>query len=140
MTANGNRFDCERLANHSASGQRNAAGLQNRIVGRIVAAVLLVAAFAFYNYHRHEKWRMIGRDDYIAQRAKAYDAVFVKPATVGGALVVGMLIARGVVVVYEGLAFGLYGILLVLFPNKKTLLSPPSSPSAPLAPESGELK
>ena len=85
--------------------------MNQNLISRIIATVLLGVLVAAYMNHDYQKWRRAGRDQFLANQGQRFDRTIAQ-ARPFGAMAVGAIIGLGFLVgIYELVVFGLSAVL-----------------------------
>jgi hypothetical protein len=85
--------------------------MNTKLIGRIVAAVVMGTVFGFWMHHREEAHRLVGRDAFMVQQGAFWDRVYNHPHHLVVAIVVCVLGAVIIWGLYELLAAGIHSVI-----------------------------
>jgi len=96
--------------------------VNQNLIARVIAVVVLGVLFAAYMNHDNQKWRRAGRDQFLAHEAERFDRM-ISPARPFGVMATGAVIGLGFLVgFYELVVFGLSAVLKSTAPSQQTQL------------------
>jgi hypothetical protein len=79
--------------------------MKSKLVIKFLTAVTFGALFGQYIQTDHEKWHRLGREAFLSYQAHRFDHYMANPSAGTNYLVVCVILALGLGVLYEGVAF-----------------------------------
>ncbi|HKV63342.1 MAG TPA: hypothetical protein VJO16_15630 [Candidatus Acidoferrum sp.] len=94
--------------------------MNQNLIARVIAVVLLGVFFSAYMNHDYQKWRSLGRGQFLAHEAERFDRT-ISAARPFGVMATGAVIGVGFLVgIYELVVFGLSAVLKSTAPPQQT--------------------
>jgi hypothetical protein len=85
--------------------------MNQRIISRIISAVIFGFLLALSLHHQREKREQMGREEYLSHQAAQFDLLSEHPEPLAFESVVGVCLAVGLFGAYELAAYGISRIL-----------------------------
>ncbi|MGO9244930.1 MAG: hypothetical protein ACLPT4_12445 [Verrucomicrobiia bacterium] len=92
--------------------------MNNQTKSRIISAALLIVILASYIHVDRLKRSQLGREAFLESQAKRYDRHFAHPDSFSSELAAGVVLAGGLIVVYELIALGVCKVLKTMSPDE----------------------
>jgi len=93
--------------------------MKRDFISKIMSATLLGALFGWGIHHNLITWNVRGREAFIAYEARRFDVNMATPSPVFSNVIVSVLLALGLCVVYELIAYCLSAALKGFAPEKR---------------------